>query len=295
MFKIGIIGSDNSHALAFSKLSNIPDPVTGEYAFPDVRVTAIYGFEKEQTEKVASEGKIETIVEKPEDLMGKVDAVMVVFRHGDLHAKYALPFIEAGIPTWIDKPFTIKVEEAKQLIAAADKHNTLLTGGSTCKYAYDILMLKNIVESGSAGKVISGVLNFPGDLDSEYGGLFFYGGHIAEMLMNTFGYDVKSVKSSVNNGIVTTVANYDNYPVVLNFTKGCPQHVGVIYGEKKTVVREIDISIIYKLGFEKFVEMLRTGKRPLPLGKLLAPTVLLNAIVKSVETGKEVFLSEFDK
>jgi hypothetical protein len=38
--------------------------------------------------------------------------------------------------------------------------------------------------------------------------------------------------------------------------------------------------------------MLRTGKKPLALDKLLAPTILLHAIMKAIETGKEVFLEE---
>jgi predicted dehydrogenase len=293
MFRVGIIGSDNSHALAFSKLINIKDNKTGEFLYPDIKITGIYGLDKKQTEDVAREGRIEFIADKPEDFMGNVDAVMVVFRHGDLHAQYALPFIEAGIPTWIDKPFAIKISDVKQLIEAADRKNTLLTGGSACKYSYDVLMLKNSLENdASLGNVMSGALNFPANLDSEYGGMFFYGPHMAEMLMAIFGFDVKSVISSVNNGNVIAIAKYDRYQVVLNFSKESKQYFGIIYGEKKTVIREIDISIIYRLGFEKFAQMLHTGKRPLPLEQLLAPTVLLNAIVKSVETGREVFLNE---
>lgn len=293
MLRIGILGSDNSHARAFSRLANLRNEKTGEYEFPDIRVTGIFGLDKEQTESVAKDGHIDFIADKPEDLLGKVDAVMVVFRHGDLHAGYALPFIEAGIPTWIDKPFTIKVSDAKQLIEAAEKKGTILTGGSTCKYAYDVLMLKNTVENdGELGSIVSGALNFPGDSESEYGGLFFYGPHMAEMLMTIFGYDVKSVITSVNNGVVIAIAKYDKYQVVLNFTKDCPKHFGIIYGTNKTVVREIDISVIYKLGFEKFAEVLRGDKKPLAMEKLLAPTVLLNAICKSIEDGREIFLDE---
>ena len=43
MFKIGIIGSDNSHADAFSKLVNFKDPKTGEYRYPDCRIVRIFG------------------------------------------------------------------------------------------------------------------------------------------------------------------------------------------------------------------------------------------------------------
>lgn len=291
MFRIGILGSDNSHALAFSKLTNIKDENNGEYLYPDMRVTSIFGLDKEQTEKVAREGKIEYIADSPEDMMDRVDAVMVVFRHGDLHAKYALPFIEAGIPTWIDKPFTIKNTDAKQLIDAANKHNTLLTGGSTCKYAYDVVMLKNTVDMiKQKGESFIGAVNFPADLESEYGGIHFYGPHMAEMVMTIFGYDVKSVTTSVVNDSIVAVAKYDNFQVTMNFTKAATKYYGVIYSGEKTVVREIDISIIYRLGFDEFVKMLRTNKRPLELSKLLAPTVLLNAIDDSIKSGKEVYL-----
>jgi len=153
-------------------------------------------------------------------------------------------------------------------------------------------MLQNAVNSGSIGNLVSGYLNFPGDVKSEYGGIFFYGGHMSEMIMTVFGYDIKSVEASVKNDYAVAVANYDNFRVSLNFTKGAGQHFCILHGNKKSVVREIDISIIYKLGFTKFVEMLRTGKRPIALEKLLAPVVFLNALNKSIETGKEVFLSE---
>lgn len=291
MFRIGILGSDNSHALAFSKLTNIKDEKTGEYLYPDMRVTSIFGLDKEQTEKVAREGKIEYIADSPDEMMDRVDAVMVVFRHGDLHAKYALPFIEAGIPTWIDKPFTIKNTDAKQLIDAANKHNTLLTGGSTCKYAYDVVMLKNTVDMiKQKGESFIGAVNFPADMESEYGGIHFYGPHMAEMVMTIFGYDVKSVTSSVVNDSIVAVAKYDNFQVTMNFTKAATKYYGVIYSGANTMVREIDISIIYRLGFDEFVKMLRTNKRPLELSKLLTPTVLLNAIDESIKSGKEVYL-----
>lgn len=291
MFKIGIVGSDNSHAEAFSKLVNFPDSKTGEYAFPDCKVVGIYGFDKERTEQVARDGKIDFIAEKPEDLIGKVDAVMVVFRHGDLHAEYALPFIKAGIATWVDKPFTIKNEDAIKLIDAAKKYNTLLTGGSTCKYAYDVLMAKGAVEGGSRiGKIKTGTINFPATLENEYGGIYFYGAHLVEMTMAIFGYNPKSVVASENNGTVTSILKYDNYQVTMNFIPGAKEYHVVLYGENGTLVREIDISIVYRLGFEKFVEMLRSKKLVMPLEDLYSVVETFNGIVEAYSTKKEVYL-----
>jgi predicted dehydrogenase len=218
---------------------------------------------------------------------------MVVFRHGDLHASYALPFIEKGIPAWIDKPFTIKIPEALKLIEAADRNNTLVTGGSTLKYCYDIQTLKNIAQNNtSMGKLLGGVMNYPANLTNEYGGVYFYGNHLVEMVMTVFGYGVKSVRASLYNGSITAVAKYDDFQVTLNYVDCWGKYTGVLYFEKGTVARDIDDSLGYRLGFEKLVEMLHTGKRPLPLEHLLAPTVFLNAVEKSIETGNEVFLKE---
>ena len=291
MYRIGIVGSDNSHADAFSMLVNLPDEKTGEYLYPDCKVTGIFGLDKERTQQVAADGKIDFIAEKPEDLLGKVDAVMVVFRHGGLHAEYALPFIEAGIPVWIDKPFSISNEDAKRIIGASVKYNTPVTGGSTCKYAYDILMIRNAVENyNRIGKIKSAMINFPAELVNEYGGLYFYGAHLVEMTLAAFGYDPRSVTASEKNGNVVAVVKYDAFQVVMNFIPEAREYYAVVFGENGTMLREIDINISYRLGFEKFAEMLRTGKMPLPLENLFTAVVLLNGVVESYTSGVEVKL-----
>ena len=288
MIRIGIIGSDNSHAEIFSKMLNIPDE-NGEYAYPDARVVAIYGAEEARTKEVAENGKIETIVNDPKEMMGKVDAVMVVFRPGGLHCQYALPYIEAGIPVWIDKPFCISEDDAKQVIAASKAHNTLITGGSTCKYTFDVQMASLAVQGKSRiGKFRTGVINFPADLESEYGGLYFYGGHLSEMTLATFGWDMRSVTAKEKNGVVTVIAEYDEYQVTMNFIPKNGQYFAVLYGDNGVITREIDISICYKLGFENFYNMLKSGKMPVSYENLFKPVALLNAIEKSYKTNATV-------
>lgn len=295
MFKLGIIGSDNTHADAFAKMLNFPDEKTGEFLFPDFKVTSIFGLDKKRTEEVATNGKIETIVEKPEDMMGKVDAVLVVFRHGDLHMKYALPFIEAGVPTWIDKPFTVKREDAITIFKAAKKHNTLISGGSSLKHVYDVLMIKSAVENGSRiGKVRTAVINYSASLTSEYAGLFFYGPHLAEMTLKAFGYDVKSVTARENNSCVSAIIQYDRYQIIMNFFPDSLQSFCMLYGEKGIMIREIDITGCYILEFEKFAQMMRTRKPVETYEELYAPVELLNCIMESLETKKEVELRKLE-
>ncbi len=293
MIRVGILGSDSSHALAFSKLCNIADEATGAYAFPDIRVTTIYGLDETQTKNVAYEGQIKSIAATPEELLKDVDAAMILFRDGNLHASYALPFIKANIPVWIDKPFTVNIQDANMLLEEADKHNSLVTGGSTCKYCHDIVKLAEVIDNGALGNIISGYMNFPGDINSPYNGLHFYGPHMAEMIFTIFGYDIKSITTTVHNSDIICVANYEKMSVVLNFTTNIADSLCIIHGDKNSHVGNIHINeTTYKLGFEKFVEMLRTGKRPISLDKLVAPTILLNAIMESLDTSTKVYLDQ---
>ena len=291
MFRIGILGSDNSHALAFAKLCNIPDS-SGTYLYNDVRITAIYGKDdaSEHTAAVAKEGKIEFLAEKPEDFFGKVDAVMVVYRKGSYHIPDILPFVEKGIPVWIDKPICSSPADVEKLKSAWKKGGGLITGGSTIKYNYDILVAKNRIESGFFGNVLGGAMNFPGDFGNIYEGLYFYGSHLIEMMLSVFGYDLKSViASKTAEDKISVIAKYKDYQVSLNYVNS-PDYFITVYGDEKSLTSQMDISVIYKLGFDKFVEMLRSGKMPLDFERLVKPVYILDAIYKSVNENKEVLI-----
>jgi len=293
MIRIGILGSDNSHALAFSKLCNIPDD-KGNYLYDDVRVTAIYGHEDDplHTKEVAEAGKIELIAEKPEDFYGNVDAVMVVTRAGRFHAPLIIPFIEKGYPVWIDKPITSSPEDIDKLREACEKHNALVTGGSTVKYVYDVLSARTRIESGVVGEVLGGNLNFAGNLESQYDGLFFYSGHIVEMMLTVFGYDVKSVTATnIGPGKIVATVKYDNFMVNLNLIDGLYKNELTVYGSEGIHTAAVDISICYKQGFSKFIEMLKTNKMPLSFDKLVKPVYVIDAIVKALNEKREVKIS----
>ncbi|HCL02205.1 MAG TPA: oxidoreductase [Lachnoclostridium phytofermentans] len=293
MIRIGILGSDNSHALAFSKLANLPDEA-GNYLYDDVRVTSIYGLDKERTQVVAREGRIETIVEHPKDMLSYVDAVMVVFRHGNLHYKHALPFIEAGIPTWVDKPFTILPSEAIHLINTAEKYNTLLAGGSTCKYCPDVLSLQQEFHHLHQNRsVISANFNFPGELTSPYGGIYFYGGHAIEIMTTIFGKNPISVKTDVHCGNLIALFKYEDFAVTIHFAE-VSEFFATIYSSDKVITHPINISTVYRQGFQKYVDALKKGRMPEDFNSLLRPVLLLEALEKAIDTGGEITIGNLN-
>jgi len=291
MYRIGLIGSDNSHGLGFAKLCNFPDEKTGEFLYPEMRITAVYGHEKERTEQVARDGAIEKIYERAEDMIGEVDSVMVIFRHGSKHLKYTLPFIEAGLPVWVDKPFTSDVKEAEELAAAAKRKNIPIAGGSSVIFSPDVQTLAFAAQKdASLGGVIAGYLNFPGDIRSEYDGIFFYGPHSVEMMLAIFGRGALSVTSTVANEKLVAVVRYPTFHVVLNFVQTYHRFDGIVYGENKTVAREIDTAATQKLGLDEFYEMLKTKKSPRPVEDQVLSVKILAAMEKSVKNGGEVFI-----
>ncbi len=81
-----------------------------------VRVTHVWCDDPADTVRVARAAGIENPVERPEDVIGHVDAVVIPTDIGEEHVERARPFIEAGLPLLIDKPLTVDVQGLRQFI-----------------------------------------------------------------------------------------------------------------------------------------------------------------------------------
>lgn len=287
MIRIGIIGSDSSHADAFSALANLPDS-TGNYRYADVRITAIWGEDPIRTRALSQKNKIETVCEAPGEMHSLVDAVMVVLRNGGTHLKYALPFVQAGMPVWVDKPFTTDFAGAQKLVDASIARGSVLAGGSTCKYCGDVLQLQKERRTlCEAGDLLSGAFNFPGSMSSPWGGIWFYGGHAAEILTTIFGDCPVSITSQVHGDNIFSLVKYPSFGVTINFAE-VPAFWGSLYAPERVVMQPIDIDGIYQAGFEAFILAVRTGKMQESYASLLRPVLILEALEKSVLEHTEV-------
>jgi len=289
MYKLGVIGTENSHALAFSKIINQPNPITGKRLYPDVKVIASYGPDLASAQAIVDEAGADFVAASPEDFHGKVDAMLVTNRKGSLHKQYALPFIEMGLPMFIDKPFTSCPKEASELIAAAKKSGSKIAAGSACKLAYDVSILqKDVRQLRSGNKFVSASINFAADTSSEYDGFYFYSPHLVEMSLKIFGYGLKSVIATESNNSRLCIWRYEDFDVSLHFTKDAPASSAIIYAKSGNIMRNIDISMAYDIGVQQFVHMLRTGEMPETYEEIIRPVEIIAAIEESAKMGKEV-------
>jgi hypothetical protein len=289
MYRVGIIGSENSHAMAFARIFNGLDENCPD-TYPDVRVVAVGGDDPAESKKVMDACGLDFIADRPADMLGKIDAVMVTARHGGAHAAFARPFIDAGIPAFIDKPFCADAGEAVRLAKHARDRGVPLVGGSATKDVYDVKTLQNLIRTagggaGEHGKILGGAVNAPLNMDNPYGGFTFYASHLAEISMTIFGYDPLSVDASRSPGGVTAVAHYAGYDVTNHFMDGTGYYSAAVFAQKRAVLREIDISMCYRLECAAFADMLRTGKMPHSYEALVYPVFYLNAVEAAYKTG----------
>lgn len=292
MFNLGIVGSDNSHADAFSKLANLDEGYNGLH-IDDCRVTHIYGTDPERTEEVARNGKIPNIVAKAEDMIGSIDGVVCVWRHGGKHLADTLPFLKAGIPAFVDKPLACSVADATALIEAAEQAKVGLASFSTLRYAGNVLAYVRALKE-TAGELTAGVATGPADMGSEYGGIFFYGIHAVEMMNVVWGYGCTSVKATEHNGNVVVACKFDNGALVTLNLMGNAKYTFhlLAFGKDGWKEHTVDSSTCYFDGMKVYLETMKTGKWPLTREQLLEPVRILTAIETSLKENREVRCDE---
>lgn len=135
--KLGVIGlsEGNGHPYSWSAIFNGYDPiymkdcgfpVIPEYlsrqkfpddCIPNANVTHVWTQDSNVSEHVSKASFIPNIVDRPEDMIGQVDAVLLARDDPESHYDMARPFIDADLPIYIDKPLAVSREEAKRIYA----------------------------------------------------------------------------------------------------------------------------------------------------------------------------------
>lgn len=288
MYRIGIIGTENSHALAFAKYFNLPNPETGKMNHEDIRVVAIFGPDQEANQKIVEQTGVEFVAEKVEDMLDRVDAMMITCRRGSEHMKYALPFAQRKIPLFIDKPFTSDPQEADTLMAKLEEYGCPVQGGSACKYLPAVQKIKELVaELREKGEFISAAMSFQVMLNSIYDGIYFYAPHLVEMCLEAFGMDVKAVQTMRTGDSLQVNAQYENDAVSLHFVRsGKP--ACLVFGTRGNYHFDIDTTGLYALEAVRFAELVRGSGASMCSEKLTKPVHMIAVIKESMETGKIV-------
>lgn len=193
--KIGAIGVDSSHLPEFTRRINemndkgeTPCRVTsfwtdGKHDWPNPDDVA--SWIKTATELGATQA------DALDAMLDEVDGIMVLAVAGTRHLELARAALERGMPTYVDKPLTCDLAEARELHALAQRHNARCYSASSLRFATELEQIPR----EALGEIVAIDAYGPGELNDGAPGLLHYGVHTIEMIDAIWGPGVKRVSA----------------------------------------------------------------------------------------------------
>jgi predicted dehydrogenase len=286
VLRLGLVGVNTSHADAFSRIFNGDDKQPSQ--IESARITSLWGTDLGKTDELQKRHSIETLVTNPGDMIGNIDGVLIIDDTGGgaTHLDLARPFIEAGVPTFIDKPMTVEYADAVTLFDLAEKHGTLLTSSSALRFPVELEPARErLAEIGTISSIVS---VSPGEW-------FYYGVHAVELLGTVAGTGAVSVQRTPFEHKDVAVIEYESGQIAVVETLRDAVYTFHLtaFGEKGWVTVEAkDMPGFYRKQMESIVTMIETKTVPVTREQTLEVHAILHAGMKSAETGRKMLLSE---
>ncbi|QEG42810.1 Oxidoreductase family, NAD-binding Rossmann fold [Roseimaritima ulvae] len=195
LLKIGIIGLDTSHAPAFTKAFNA-DPADPE--MQNCRVVAAYPYGSQTIESSSSRipkyteelrGLGVDIVDSIDELLKRVDCVLLETNDGQLHRAQAQQVIDAGKPMFIDKPVAANLTDTLAIYKLAAEKQVPIFSSSSLRYTDGAQAIRR----GDYGDVLGCATYSPCKLEPSHTDLYWYGIHGVESLYTCMGPGCESV------------------------------------------------------------------------------------------------------
>lgn len=165
VLRLGVIGMSegNGHPYSWSAILNgydaeamaaCPFPAIPRYLaerrFPDdrlpgARVTHVWTQDRALSESIARASLVEHVVDEPAAMLGQVDGVLLARDDAESHRLLARPFLEAGLPVYVDKPLATSVAAAEALLALARRPAQVFSC-SALRYARELALTADVSE-----------------------------------------------------------------------------------------------------------------------------------------------------
>lgn len=257
---------------------------------PGVQVTHICftGYaEREHAEICAKINGIPNVVDRPEEMLGQVDAIICATDIGSEHVTRCKCFVDAGLPIFIDKPLTDNEEDLRTIVGWHNSGAHFMSS-SSMRYLKEMeIYYENRYELGALRYICSPMAKY----------WETYGMHALEAIFPLLGKGFQWVQNS---------GDVKHAMVHLYHESGChvdiPMGVGMattgiaLMGEGGAVtVRAGDTYYAFKKQLDRFVSFLRTGEADHPFSDTIEMAKIIIAGIRSrEEDGRRVYLSEIN-
>lgn len=268
MIRIGLVDFDTSHVEAFTQRFNHLDVAETEWVHGATVVAGCPGDSEMMPERIPGYvAKLQSygieFVDRPADLLGRIDAVMIESQQGSRHLERARLFLEAGLPTFVDKPFAETVRDADAMIALARKHGAPLLSCSALRF--DPQVVAALDRREALGAILSADVWTAAALHPGNPGLLHYGIHGVEMLYALMGPGCRTVHSVATEQSEVNAGLWPNGHVstVRGLRDGRTGFGAVVHYEKGNEVFTVEGSAFYRELLKAYVGMCETGRPPL--------------------------------
>ena len=210
--RIGIIGCDTSHVIAFTEVLNNPD-ATGHV--PGGKVVA--AFRGGSLDIPDSANRLDDYTTKLqakygvrfydtiEELCQHVDAVCLESLDGRPHLEQLKPVLKASKPVYLDKPMAGSLKDVIEIFRLAKKAKVPLFSSSSLRFASNSIAARN----GAIGRVQSAETYGPCELEPHHPDLFWYGVHGTESLFTVMGKGCQTVqRGTATNGKIEVIGTW---------------------------------------------------------------------------------------
>jgi len=285
MIKLGLLDFDTSHCVEFTKRINHLEIDKEQWVEGAKVVLGCAGESKLSPERIpgftAAMKKLGVeLVEKPTEMIGKVDAMLIEAVDGSVHLERAKPFLEAGIPCFVDKPFACSVADAKAIIALAEKKKLPLFSSSALRFAPELVQYQ---ADAKHGKLIGCMTYGPASQHERNPGLFHYGIHAVEMLFALMGPGCERVTSTHEKGTDVATGHWKDGRIasIRGIREGKADFGFTAFAEKSVQNVPVGTKFIYRELLKKVIDTFKTGKPPIAISETLEIVAFIEAANKS--------------
>jgi hypothetical protein len=286
--RVGIIGLDTSHAIAFTKTLNSGEasPEYGGY-----RVVAAYPQGSKDIESSVNRvpGHIEEIrkmgveiVDGIPELLEITDVILLETNDGRPHLEQALPVFRAGKTVFIDKPVAGTLADAFRIFRAAEASGTPVFSSSSLRYMSN---MDDILRNGSIGQVLGAEAYSPSPLEATHPDFFWYGIHGIEALFTVMGIGCQTVSrvSAPGADVVTGLWKDGRIGSFRGLRAGKTGYGGYAFGEKG--IKTLGDYNGYDPLLKEIVKFFRTGVAPVSPEETLEIFTFMEAADESKRRG----------
>jgi hypothetical protein len=285
--RLGIVGTDTSHVIAFTKVLN--DPAAPDHV-PGARIVAAYkggsadlessrsrveGYAKELAEK----WKVEIVPDIP-TLCSKVDAVLLESVDGRPHLAQARQIIAAGKPMFIDKPLAATLDDAREIARLAKEAGVPWFSTSSLRWS-------EAVTSTKSPNAIAVTTWGPGPFEEHhYLELAWYAIHPIEMLYALMGTGCEEV-TRVSGASADTITGRwkDGRVGTVHALRPYGPYGALVFQPKNMLRSPEKVQSSYVPMLREIVKFFETKVPPVPNEETLELFAFMDAAQRSKEAG----------